>query len=185
MSYNTFPALAGLGWDIKKRPMFSTAKEISASGARFHTARWPIPHYEFDLAFNYLSQADRDALEAFYNGQSGAAFPFLLSVTNDNAQTAKACSGTADGTNKIFQMPLPAQAQVVTSALFDNGSAAGAATVSASGLITFTTAPLAGHAITWTGTYAYLVNFKDDTEEFNQMMSQMYEVQQITMETYR
>ena len=182
---NTFPTFAGLGWDIKKRPMLSTAKEISASGARFHTARWPIPHYEFEVALNYLSQTDMDTLEAFYLGQSGPAFPFLLSVTNGNAQTAKACSGTADGTNKIFQMPLPAQAQVVTSALFDNGSAAGAATVSASGLITFTTAPLTGHSITENCTYAYLVNFKDDAEEFNQMMSQMYEVQKLTMETYR
>ena len=181
----TFPTLQGIGWDIKKRPLFSTATETSSSGAEFRTGRWPLPHFEFDLTFPYLSQADRDALEAFYIAQQGALTPFLLTVTNDTTQTAKSF-GTGDGTTTTFYLPLPAQAQVTgTPSIYDNGAAAGANTVSATGQVTFTTAPLAGHALTWTGTYAYLVRFKDDNIEFNQMMSQFYEQQGISFRTVR
>lgn len=296
MSYNTFPALAGLGWDIKKRPFFSTAKETSASGAEFRTGRWTLPHYEFDLAFAYLSQTDRDTLEAFYNGQQGSLTPFLLTVTNDNTQTAKSF-GTGDGTTTTFYLPLPAQAQVTgTPSVYASGtqiyasgtgtpaaptlgqvaggakaartyyvrieyvdaaggtspgsaeaslavaasslltvaapaSAPGATkwqvfigtaangetlaatlamgssyteptgtlpsggayattdgttfTVSATGQVTFAAAPASNTALTWTGTYAYLVRFKDDQIEFNQMLSQFYEQQGITFRTVR
>jgi hypothetical protein len=185
MPYNTFPAFAGIGWDIKKRIIFSTATETASSGAEFRSGRWSLPHYEFTLQFNYLSQANRDTLEAFVIGQRGSLTPFLLSVTNDSTQTTAACTGTADGSNKLFQMPLPAQAQFVSGSVFDNGATAGANTVSASGLITFTTAPAAGHAITWTGSYAYLVRFKDDMQEINQIVSQMYEQKSVLFRTVR
>jgi hypothetical protein len=185
MAFNTFPTFSGLGWDIKKRILFSTATETASSGAEFRSGRWSLPHYEFTLQFNYLSQADRDALEAFVIGQQGSLTPFLLSVTNDSTQTAKTCTGVADGVNKNFQMPLPAQAQFVSGTVYDNGSLSGAGSISASGLIVFTTAPVAGHVITWTGNYAYLVRFMDDVQEINQIVSQMYEQKTMKFRTVR
>ncbi len=181
----TFPTLAGAGWDIKKKIIFSVAVETAASGAEFRTSYYgTLPHFEFTMKFNYLSQADKDTIEAFIIAQGGQFTSFLLSVPNDSTQTAKVCSPTADGTNKNFQMPLSAQAQYVSGSIFDNGSAAGANSVSASGLITFTTAPLTGHVITWTGSYAYLVRFKDDIE-INQFMGRFYEQTGIHFRTTR
>jgi hypothetical protein len=118
MSTNTFPTLTGIGWDIKKRVLWSTDVETTASGAEFRTGRWTAPIYEFDLTFAYLSQADQQTLESFFEGQQGSYLPFYLSIANDPASP-------------------------------------------------------------------FLVRFVDDKLEFNQMLSQMYEVQSITMRTVR
>lgn len=118
MSYATFPTLSGRGWDIKKRAITSTNTETSASGAEFRTGYFTAPIFEFDLQFNYLSQADQQALETFFATQNGPLTPFYLAVENDPASP-------------------------------------------------------------------FLVRFKDDTLEFNQMLSQMYEVQTVTFRTVR
>ena len=114
----TFPTLQGVGWDIKKRIIWSTSTETTASGAEFRTGYFTAAIYEFDLPFNYLSQADQQSLESFYEQQQGSLLPFNLTIANDPASP-------------------------------------------------------------------FLVKFKDDTLEFNQMMSQMYEAQMITFRTVR
>ena len=118
MALNTFPTLPGIGWDIKKRVLWSTDVETTTSGAEYRTGRWTAPIYEFDLTFTYLSQTDFQTLQTFFQGQQGSLTPFYLSVVNDPASP-------------------------------------------------------------------FTVRFKDDQLEFNQMMSQMYEVQTVTMRTVR
>ena len=118
MTTQTFPTLTGIGWDIKKRVFWSTAVDTAASGAEFRTGRWTAPVYEFDLTFNYLSQADQVTLENFYEAQQGSLTAFYLSIANDPASP-------------------------------------------------------------------FLVRFKDDNIEFNQMLSSYYEVQTVTMRTVR
>lgn len=83
MAYNTFPTFQGTGWDIKKRQLWSTDVEVSASGAEFRTGYWTTPVYEFDLSINYLSPTDKTALEAFYLQQQGPLIPFYLNIPND------------------------------------------------------------------------------------------------------
>jgi hypothetical protein len=115
VSYNTFPTLIGAAWDIKKKTLFSTSIETSSSGAEYRLGRWGnLPHYEFQMKFSYLSQADRDTVEAFVVGQGGSMTPFLLNIPNDNAKTAQALTGVVNGTNKIFVAPIPPQAQINT-----------------------------------------------------------------------
>jgi hypothetical protein len=85
MSLNTFPTLAGIGWDIKKRVIWSTNIETTTSGAEFRTGRLTAGIYEFDLSFGYLSQANQQTLESFFEGQQGSLTPFYLSIVNDPA----------------------------------------------------------------------------------------------------
>lgn len=118
MTTNTFPTLPGITWDIKKRVIWSTATDTTASGAEFRTGRWTAPIYEFDLTFAYLSQADQQTLETFFEGQQGSFIAFNLAIANDPSSP-------------------------------------------------------------------FLVRFVDDKMEFNQMLSQFYEVQSITMRTVR
>lgn len=113
MPLNTFPTFIGLGWDVKKRVLFSNQRETSKSGAEFSTANWTVPHYEFDLDFNFLSQSDRDTMEAFYEAQLGGHLPFLLSVTNDNRKVAAPILGPVNGSNAAFVAQAPAQTQLV------------------------------------------------------------------------
>jgi hypothetical protein len=114
----TFPTLSGIAWDIKKRVITSTDVETSTSGTEFRTGRWTAPIYEFDLAFNYLSQTDQQAFQAFFEARKGTFEAFNLAIANDPSSP-------------------------------------------------------------------FLVRFKDDSLEFNQMLSQYYEVQAVTMRTVR
>ncbi|MDE2426902.1 MAG: DUF2460 domain-containing protein [Elusimicrobia bacterium] len=114
----TFPTLNGLGWDIKKRVIWSNNVETTASGAEFRTGFWTAPIYEFDLQFNYLSQTDQQTLETFYEARKGSYEAFYLAVANDPSSP-------------------------------------------------------------------FLVRFKDDQLEFNQMLSQFYEAQTVTFRTVR
>lgn len=186
MPLATFPAFVGLAWEIKKRVLFSNSREVSASGVEFTNVRWSLPHYEFDLDWNYLTQADRDAFEAFFLTTYGGASPFLLSVTNDSVKTGAALTPAPDGINKTFQIAMPAQTNIVgTPTVKDNGVAAAANTATATGAVTFTTAPVAAHTLTADFTYAYVVRFKDDKLEFNQMMHRFYECKKMTFRTVR
>lgn len=138
------------------------------------------------MTFNYLPQADRDTLESFYTNQAFAGQAFLLSIPNDNAKTGAAMTPAPDGTNKVFQIAMPAQTNIVgTPTILDNGAAAGANTVTASGVVTFTTAPASGHTLTANFSYAYVVRFNEDQLEINQFMNAMYEQQGITFRTVR
>lgn len=85
MSLNTFPTFPGVTWDIKKRSLWSTDVETSASGTEFRTGRWTAAIYEFDLTFAYLSQADFQSFQSFFDGQQGSLTPFYLNVPNDPA----------------------------------------------------------------------------------------------------
>lgn len=191
MSYNTFPSFAGRGWGIKKRPITRTIIQQADSGAEYRTQRYQYPLYEFDIEIPYLTQADSDALIGFYNQQGGPFAPFYFSADNDNSVTNQAF-GTGDGSTKVFQLTKasgsywsePIAGVQGTPTIYVNGVAT-SASVSASGTVTFTTAPAAGASLTWTGQYYYLVRFKDDQIEHTQTMSQIYEATTISLRSVR
>lgn len=185
MPLQTFPTLPGLGWDVKKRVLFSNNKEVAKSGAEFSTANWTLPMFEFDYDVNFMSQSDRDALEAFYIAQLGDHLPFLLSVVNDNAKAGASLSPAPNGTNKNFViLGMPAQSNVVgTPTLRVNGGVV-TGTVDALGAVVFTNAPANGSTLSIDYSYAYVVKFKDKLE-INQMMAKMYETKKITFRTHR
>ena len=146
MPYNTFPTFAGMGWDIKKKPMFSTSSDMTASGARFSTSYWSIPHFEFFVPFNFLSQADRDAMEAFYIQQLGPGFRSCWrprTTAPSSTRTAATgtrrtwCSGATAGTSagglhrrpvrdrlpgKTLQYTTPRTNLLLQSQTYDNAS---------------------------------------------------------------
>lgn len=195
MAYNTFPTFQGTGWNIKKRQLWSTDVEVSASGAEFRTGYWANPIYEFDMSINYMSQADKATLEAFYVGQQGPLIPFLLVVPNEGNAYTNAAVGAGNGTQTKWALPAWPS---TTSTVYVAGVATTAYTLDTSGNITFTTAPANGAAITWSGHDAFLVRFVDDQTsggrstggtssplEINQFMSGMYEQAGITFRTVR
>lgn len=83
MSYNTFPALPGIGWPVKVTPTFKTIVQQAASGAEFRTGLWQNPLHTIEVPINFLSQADWNTLLAFFVQQQGALMPFYFQPTND------------------------------------------------------------------------------------------------------
>ncbi len=192
MSYNTFPTFAGRGWGIKKRPITSTLIQQADSGAEYRTQRYQYPLYEFDVEIPYLTQADYASLIGFFNGQGGPFQAFYWTNDNDNAATNQAF-GTGDGTTEHFQLTKangsywnePVAGINGTPTIYVNGVPTTPASISASGYVTFSSAPAAGASLTWTGNYFYLVRFKDDHIEVEQTMSQIYEATTFTLRTFR
>jgi hypothetical protein len=186
MPYETFPSFPGLGWDIKKRVLFSNNRETSASGAEFTTARWTLPHFEIDLDYNFLSQSDRDSFEAFFIARRGSFEPFLLALTNDRNRAGASLTPAPDGVRTQFTIVgMPAQTNVTGTPTAKVNGGAVSATVTAEGVATFAVAPAAGTTLSIDYDYAYVVRFKDDKCEFNQLMDRMYEQKKISFRTVR
>jgi len=192
MSYNTFPTFSGRGWGQKKRAITNTIIQQADSGAEYRTQRYQYPLYEFDIEIPVLQQVDRQTLEGFFIQQGGPFLPFYFSYDNDNAVTNQAF-GSGDGTTAQFQLTNvygpywkePVGGVNGTPTIYVAGVATTPASITASGLVTFSSPPAAGAALTWTGQYFYLVRFKEDQLELEQFMSAVYDATTITLRTFR
>ena len=112
MSYNVFPQLSGITWNIKKRPTWNTTKMLTAAGNEFRTGYRINPLTEFDLSYSYLSPTDKLSMEGFFNGQNGALTPFYFDlgvatkIASDNSVTAFVF-GIGDGATTAFTLIKP------------------------------------------------------------------------------
>ena len=210
MSYPLFPVFSGVNWDLKTRPTWNTAKMTTAARSEFRTGYGIYPITEFDLSYTYLSATDKETMRGFFNARGGSLSPFYFDAQNDDTISTPFGFGTSDGVT-LGPWPLykaagsgavePVGGQtgtfgVVTSpgvtVLFDNGTAIPTANYSLSdggygGVVTFGAGhvPTSGHALTWTGTYYYMVRFMDDVLEFNQFANSMYELQECKLVVVR
>jgi hypothetical protein len=197
----SFPSLPGLSWSVHKRPTFSTRVASHVSGREVRLPFYAVTLYEFELTIEGLDSAGSfpglgvnslQALMGLYLQCQGQVGTFLYTDPTDNAQTAFIATtpATGDGTTTIFTLnrSLGSGANVEaepvswitgTPVVQDNGVAAGAFTVSAPNMITFATAPLAGHAITATCTYAFNCRFLNDQLDFENFMSGLWKVESL------
>ena len=207
MSNPIFPTLSGMKWDRIKRPIFNTNVDQTASGAEFRSTNQLYPIYEFDLMVEYMSQTDLNNLEGLYLNCQGAFAPFYFDHANDDTipSGSPVGFGIGDGSTKAFTLLKPTGSYLdpiggtnnnygitpgTNNVVYDNGTPVSAASYSASdggfgAVVTFTTAPLSGHVLTYTGFYYYLCRFKEDTSDFNQFMNLMYENKGFTIRTCR
>lgn len=87
------------------------------------------------------------------NVTPGAASP--MGTAGDGVSTVFQCARAVDQGVDILQ-------QVSNVTIFVNGAAA-AATVTSTGVVTFSSAPASGAVLTWQGSFQYLCRFTDDT----------------------
>jgi uncharacterized protein (TIGR02217 family) len=198
-----FPTLAGLAWDIGKIPAFNTEVEDSVSGRENRISMMVYPKWTFTLKYNFLRDSPNVAsptapldelkkLVGFFLNQRGRKSAFLYDDLTDDAVTDMQF-GTGDGTTVAFQLvrsygaggfgfaePVQNLNGAVTN-IKDNGGVVGGGdySVSSTGLVTFNTAPLAGHTLTWTGAYYWRVRFTRDTNELNQFLKDLWEAKKV------
>lgn len=203
MSYNVFPTLAGLAWDIKKRPVWSTVKLLTAARNEFRTGYGLYPLSEFDLSYGYLSLDSKLAMEGFLNQQMGSLNPFYFDAQNDNTIAAGSPQqiGTGDGSTTNFRLLKPAGTGAIEpiggpkgtwvasgsgNIVYVGGTAQATSSYTVSGnVIVFGTAPAASDSISWSGQYYYLVRFNDDFLEFNQLANLMWELEECKLVVVR
>ena len=198
MTAPTFPVLK-LAWPVVRTPQWDTDVQVSIAGKRTAYARRAFPIYVYELKFNVLradANLEWQTLFAFYNSVLGRANLFIYNDPADG--TASATSfGTGDGATTAFQLTRPIVGTGVswvdpvfcptgTPQIFIAGVLQSTPTnysISATGLVTFTSAPAAAAALTWTGTYGWFCRFDEDSEPFENFMYQFWRLGKVKFST--
>ena len=200
-----FPVLPGLGWSVSKSPRFATRIQKAVSGRELRVLDQPNPIWLWTLTYDILRDRhdsrgtglgtgfdELRSLMGFFLQQQGAFQPFLFDDPTDDTVTGQPIA-TGDASTAQFQLVRtmngfaePVTAPNVVSAIYFNGVRQSAATYSTdpnTGLVTFTTPPPAGQAITADFTYWFRVRFADDTAEFENFMLQLWRLKQIKLQS--
>lgn len=193
MTLQVFPNLDTIGWDTTKKAEFKTAVFEAISGIEYRYASRQFPVYFFKLSVAQLIEEQQDSqlalLLGFMLSMRGQATAFLFTDPNDNTVTAQIL-GAGNSANKDFQivrtygvaaaiLTEPVNNVNIITGVYLDDVATTDYTVSATGLITFTTAPTTGVVVTWTGSYYYRVRFMEDSYEFKQLMFGLHECKDI------
>lgn len=171
-------------------PSFNTTVNQAYSGYEQRNNNWSQSRGQWTVDFQARpGTGDWERLHAFFLAAGGQADGFRLWWTVDNSATAQAI-GTGNGSNKDFQLiksyviggrtynrtiKKPIQADVKdfdgnyltnTVKVYDNGTLKTLTThyavTSATGVISFVTAPVTGHIITADFQFHYPVRFASD-----------------------
>jgi hypothetical protein len=183
-------AFSGLGWNYRRYYEWNTGVQVSLSGKRstIDYMMFPLVHfeYEYNIIHDDTSPSELQALMGVFNSVAGRFDTFLM--TDPDFNTIPAASPTpfaistgltstqyqltalyAPTTGGFAGVGAPEIIQNLngTPVLYDQTSAtvitSSHYTIGPTGLVTFTTPTTAGHAILWSGSWWYRVEFDDDT----------------------
>jgi len=198
MSNEVFPSLAGKKWDCKRIPLFKTRVQRVVSGAEVRTGKRVYPLWQWKFAYDFLrmdfTTDELESLLGFYLQHRGAEGSFLFEDVNDNAISSQAID-TGDGSETEFQlirtygsfsepvteiMTSPAPKIYLTGVEQTSGYSIGTHT----GLLTFTTAPTSGVAITADFSYYWRTRFEeygDGDDGFNEFAYHLFDLGEVTL----
>lgn len=203
MSNLLFPALPGLAFPVKRAPLWTTNVHQSAAGMSARVALQKYPLYQWTVTHEVLrdtplvATSELALLWGLYNAVRGRYDSFLYQDPVYNT-VANEPFGTGDGVTTAFPLiatfragpTYPGQAELIQNlngapTIKDNGStvSGGAYTIGPTAIITFTTAPVAGHALTWSGGFYYRCIFSSDDAEFDGFLNKMWAMQSLQFES--
>jgi uncharacterized protein (TIGR02217 family) len=189
MSNAVFPTLAGLTWDIKKVPEFSTKIQRSVNLSELRASFASQPVYTFSLAYDLLrddaTNNELKQLAGFFIARQGSFDSFLFTDPDDSTVAAQ-LFGTGDGATANFPLirsygagnePV-SNVNAITSITVSNTPTSNY-TLGSTGIITFNSPPSANAPLAWSGTFYYRCRFKEDTQEYVQFMRKLWEAQTV------
>lgn len=194
MSNQIYPTLPGIKMEMTRKPVWKTVIKESISGLEVRAASMAYPIWEFTLQYDFLRSSaameELQTLVAFYNKMKGAYDDFLWSVPEDNSVTDY-LFGTGDGATTSFQLTKsfggfvePVYNLNGTPTIKKNGVVQTSPTnytINSTGLVTFTSPPANGAALTWTGSYYQRVRFLRDFLEFERFMYQLWQLKKVEL----
>lgn len=194
MSTQVYPTLPGIEFNGRLVLMWDTdvrttpSKREYRSTDQLYARRRRVLSYEFlRSAANY---AELQTLGGFFNLHRGALESFLFNDDDDNSVTAQLL-GTGDTSNKDFQLartwggvvdpvaransaPLIYKAGALQTLGTHYSLVNGAIYPNDPSVVRFVTAPGAGQAITWTGSYYWRCRFVRDELDLVEFMEQLW-----------
>lgn len=176
---------------VTRAPLWGTVRRSSVSGREFRSATQSYPRYRIIWEFEFLRQGQHTGaaytefndLVGFFNARQGGFDSFLITDPDDNAATAQTI-GVGDAATTQFQLvrtfggfvepvfdvngaPLIYKNAVLQATPADY-------TVGSTGVVTFTAAPAAAAALTWTGAFYRRVAFVQDVAELTQFLRNLW-----------
>lgn len=191
MSNALFPTLAGVTWNNTKTPMFNTLVQRSVNFRELRGSFTSAPVYAFLLSFDLLrddtTYNELKQLLGFFMARQGWFDSWLYLDPDDNTALLQSF-GTGNASTTAFQLQRSIGAfseptkQVAANPLIYKGGVLQTVTtdytIDSAGLVTFTSAPGGGVALTWSGTYYHRCRFKENVT-FREFMSQLWDAQQV------
>jgi len=205
-----YPDLPGLTYPVVWRLNTFAQSEKASGGAEIDLALATAPIHEFDLTYSVLrnqygvGSIEFKTLFGFYLALNGSAGRFLYKNPHDNAVTGQAM-GTTDGTSTFYSpivrtfgvgpnvgieavgyvdMTQPVEVYL-DGVLQDHDSFTIINTNPVNQKLKFATAPAAGKAITMDFSFFYYCKFADPTIDFSEFMSNLFELQKVTLRSCR
>lgn len=194
------PDLPGLGWSVKKTPIFATRVSQHVSGREVRSASYAHALYQFEITFEALSSGRRrtalqdlslQQLMGFYNSCRGQFGTFLYEDPTD-CVAGNAVIGTGDGTTTTFTAQrslggLYEPVSYVTSlgSVTVDGVPAAGASLSLPNTVLIVPAPPSGTVVAASFRYAYLCRFIDDQVDFENFMQDLWTVGSLKFRSVR
>ena len=174
MSNSVYPTLAGAQKEVDRVPIYSSIVQREASGRELRVNTQTAARYKYRISYDFLRQDysggdELATLSNFFATMRGSWDSFLFTDPKESTY-AGAFLGTGDGVTTIFYMRDSSYERIGAA----NGSpaiykAGALQTITthytqdlATGKITFVTAPTAGQALTWDGSFYRRVRFASD-----------------------
>jgi uncharacterized protein (TIGR02217 family) len=200
----SFPTLAGLGWSVHKKPVFSTVVASHVSGREVRDALYQNPIWQFELTFDGLSSSptsypglganSMQALMGFFLEMQGQFGVFLYTDPTDNTAVNTNTFATGDGSTTTFTFARfmgsfvePVGWVTALTDVYVNGSVVSSSTYSLStpNSLVFTSAPAANATVGADFTYAFQCRFDSDDQDFEEFMSNLWKVDGIKFKSLR
>ncbi len=198
----SFPTLAGKGWSVHKKPMFSTLVASHVSGREVRDALYVNPIWEFELTFDGL-----DSSSATYPGLGGSSLQSLMGLflscqgqystflytdpTDNNVTAGGIATGDAATTTFTFARYMgtffePVGWVTAVSNVYLNGTnqPSGWSLTTPNSLV-FGSPPGSGVAIAATFTYAFQCRFAADDLDFEEFMQNLWKAESVKFRSVR
>lgn len=196
MSNSVYPVLPGLRINVRRVvSMPPVLKRTTPSRREYRAVDSSLIKYRFVLSYEVLragAEAELQNIEAFFKVRRGSFDNFLFTVPDDAAVTNQ-LFGIGNGSTTSYQLTrsLGGYSELVydlngTPQIFRNGvlqATPANYSISATGLVTFTSAPASGHNLNWTGAYYWRCRFERDELEFERFLHQLYELRTVELIT--
>lgn len=197
---DVFPKLPGQGFLVKKSKAWSTGETKSTSGLSRRVGYWSSPTYTFQVKHNalrqYVNMLEAERLLAFFDSCNGK-LGFFYYLDPDDYTVSGDQFGTGDGQTTAFQLGRilakgttqanlePVRALWQTPTIDVAGAPTSAYALNTTGLVTFTTPPANGAALTWSGKFLYLCHFIDDTLDLQEIVKLLWSQAGLQFETLK
>ena len=204
MSSLVYPAnLPGLTFGRTRTPMYATGIQSRVSGKESRLSYRAYPLWRYELKYEWLDDriavSHLKALQGLFMAMRGRYDSFLYSDPYFNAAAAFQF-GTGDGSRTAWPITVrfensggPGGDELVqnfngTPQVYKAGvlQTAGGAhySLDGTGLVTFTAAPTAGQALTWTGGFYYRCRFTDDSLSFEEFAARWWTTRTVSFQTF-